>query len=732
MMGNRGFLLVLFSLLITPTLQQCTAAQNYVIVPANNEKNNAPNVIRLAVIGQLFGIAYAFPGSVMRFAAERFNNMTDFLPDTRIELAFLPNTSPDLSSNLLLTLFAIQNLSVHGIIGGISTTESRVIQLAAKLYNVPQISSHAVGSVLANKEEYPYYACTQPFDTIQIDAIVAQFRYFGWKKGLILYSDNDYGASYSSLVVAGSNAGVEFLGFTIPSGATVKSQIEQQMQLVKSQVQNNRYRIIVLYLTANSTALVMNVANDLGLVGKDYVYILSTNAAGIYTQGYFPEVLPYLQGSLGVILPSPSGPFYQQELDAYQHLRTTEGTRYAAYTLPFQFMWVTYDPVMTYAYAVDALLKRGVPFSQIRGKVLYDQILKTNYTGVSGEMVFNNPLGDRKGFYSITNYQGNVSVEVAQYSAITNNIYATRNFIFYDGTSNVPSDGTGRDYSRALAGGLGAIVSIGVLVAFFAIAMLVYHWSVFISKYGTFYCGVILTGVLTSYIAAFSLLPEPTDALCLVFPWFLGIAFTLVYGCLFIKAWILYRLWRYALQLKRMSITALTVVKYVGVALLVEIVLLVIWSVVDRPRVHMVKMFDDTYQPQCKSDTPVFWIIFLCIKGVWLLFGVVVSVLTRSVVKEYNNFTEFAYAMYNILIMVIIAVPLGILLQEVPNGTMIVSVVVIVLAFMFSTVILFFNIWYTILYSGNTLPSISSMHAKSSPSQSKISGGGNSSSSSRN
>lgn len=74
-------------------------------------------------------------------------------------------------------------------------------------------------------------------------------------------------------------------------------------------------------------------------------------------------------------------------------------------------------------------------------------------------------------------------------------------------------------YSRGLAGGLGAIVSmsnkninnniinnkritindccegLGVLVAFFAIAMLAYHWNVFISKYGTFYCGVILTGV---------------------------------------------------------------------------------------------------------------------------------------------------------------------------------------------------------------------------------------------
>lgn len=721
----RALLIVLFitlATLVDKTQQQCATSTNYQIIPQTNIKDNAPNVIRLGVIGTMYSAWPTAPGSIMRFAAQRINSRTDILPDTRIELAFIPNTANDLSSNLLLALFAIQNLTVQGIIGGLSTTESRVIQLAAKLYNVPQISAHAAAEVLANKDEYPLYACTTPYDKAQVDTIVALFKHLTWRRAVVLFNDNDYGAGFNNLRVKGAESDIDFVGLPISASAQTEDQIRDQMEQVRHQMADKKYRVCILYLTANSTVLVMKLAQKMGLVGNQYAYVVSTNAAGALTQAGGTEIRELLRGAIVISLPFPAGPFYEEEAKIYDDLQTSvPSLRYWKQSSAWQYFWVTYDPVMTYAYAFDALLKKGVPFNQIKGQTLYNQILNTTYIGVSGNMTFN-AGGDRKGFYTIASFDGNsTQKEVARYSQFTDSVTPISNFIFYDGSSNIPDDGTGRDFSKGLAGGLGAIIGIAVLVAFFAIAMLVLNWGVFIKKYGVFYCGVILSGVLTSYVAAFSLLPEPSDALCVVFPWFLGIAFTLVYGCLFIKAWILYRLWRYALQLKRLSITALTVVKYVGVALAVEIILLIVWTVVDPPKVHMVKLVDGTYMAQCHSDTPVFWIIFLSMKGVWLLFGVVVSVLTRSVVKEYNNFTEFAYAMYNILIMTIIAVPLGVLLEKVPNGVLIVSVIVIVLAFMFTTIILFFNIWYSLLYN-DQMPAVSSMQAKSSrsPSQSKI------------
>ncbi len=80
------------------------------------------------------------------------------------------------------------------------------------------------------------------------------------------------------------------------------------------------------------------------------------------------------------------------------------------------------------------------------------------------------------------------------------------------------------------------------------------------------------------------LLPEPSDGLCLAFPWLLGIGFTLVYGCLFIKTWVLYKVWRNAEQFKKTTLTPGFILKLIGFYLGVEIVILIIWSVIDRPK----------------------------------------------------------------------------------------------------------------------------------------------------
>lgn len=253
-------------------------------------------------------------------------------------------------------------------------------------------------------------------------------------------------------------------------------------------------------------------------------------------------------------------------------------------------------------------------------------------------------------------------------------------------------------YSTGLAGGLGALVGVGVLVAIFSTVVLIMNFQTFKKKFGNFYCAVVIFGVFVSCAAAASLLPKPTDELCLVFPWLVGIAFTTVYGCLFIKAGVLYKIWSNSMKLKRTAVTPLTVVKIVGVALFIEIVFLVIWSAVDPPKLKVVEMVNDTTQEHCHSDTPAFWIIFLCVKGLWLLFGVVISVLTRDIIKEYNDFSAIAYAIYNNVLLLAIAIPLAIVLEEVPNGTMIISVIVVVLAFTFTIIILFFDTWLHVLF----------------------------------
>jgi hypothetical protein len=55
-------------------------------------------------------------------------------------------------------------------------------------------------------------------------------------------------------------------------------------------------------------------------------------------------------------------------------------------------------------------------------------------------------------------------------------------------------------------------------------------------------------------------------------------------------------------------------------------------------------MVDNTYQLQCVTHHPTFWAIFASTKGAWLIFGAVLSVLTRHVAREYNESKSIAYA----------------------------------------------------------------------------------------
>ena len=57
-------------------------------------------------------------------------------------------------------------------------------------------------------------------------------------------------------------------------------------------------------------------------------------------------------------------------------------------------------------------------------------------------------------------------------------------------------------------------------------------------------------------------------------------------SCLFIKTWALFMVYRSAEQLKKTKLTPIFIIARIALYVLVEIVFLVIWSAVDRPKVH--------------------------------------------------------------------------------------------------------------------------------------------------
>lgn len=255
-----------------------------------------------------------------------------------------------------------------------------------------------------------------------------------------------------------------------------------------------------------------------------------------------------------------------------------------------------------------------------------------------------------------------------------------------------------RAYDAKFSNGVSAIVAVGLAIWVFSSVMLFMHRGSF-SKHGSFFSAVLLVGVLFANISSIMYLIEPSDATCILFPWFLGVAFVLSFGCLFIKTWTLYQVWRKASNYERSNLTPNYIIKCLGVTLLIEVVFLIIWTTVDPPKVRNQNLINNEQQLQCVSSSPVFWIIFISAKGIWLLFGASLAVLTRNVVKEYNESSAIAYAMYNILLLGVIAVPLALLLGEIPGGRTLIIVAIVTIAFTACAVIMFFNVWHKIYFS---------------------------------
>jgi len=257
-------------------------------------------------------------------------------------------------------------------------------------------------------------------------------------------------------------------------------------------------------------------------------------------------------------------------------------------------------------------------------------------------------------------------------------------------------------YSYSIAIGLGVIVGVCILLATSSGIVLVVKRRHF-ARQGPFYCGIINVGVIIGYLSAVLVLLKQTDALCLAFPWFLGVAFNLVYGCLFIKTWVIYGMFRRAAQLKKVTVDPFYILKLMSIFLTIEIIFLVLWTVLDPPKIYHMKINggDPTspFEIQCRNKHDTFWIIFLAYKGLWLLTGGVLCFLMREVTKEYNKSKAIAYSIYNNVLIILLAVPLSAVLQNVKYAMMVVKVVGIICSFTFILFILNFSVWYKIFYA---------------------------------
>ena len=216
-----------------------------------------------------------------------------------------------------------------------------------------------------------------------------------------------------------------------------------------------------------------------------------------------------------------------------------------------------------------------------------------------------------------------------------------------------------------------AVVSFSaviILLFIFTLAIIWYYKKHPVVKAASYlFLVLILLGLLMGSATVFLWVSKPTATLCIAQPWVAGLAFSLVYSNLLAKT---FRIWRIFdnQQLRKRHITDKELLIFSGILMGIEVVILVVMTIVDRPFVGLEydpKKPDQAYLV-CKTDSPIFLYIQYAYAGTLMLVGSILAFKTRRIDLRFRESKYIGFCIYNIMFSGIVIIPIISTVEE--NG----------------------------------------------------------------
>lgn len=193
-------------------------------------------------------------------------------------------------------------------------------------------------------------------------------------------------------------------------------------------------------------------------------------------------------------------------------------------------------------------------------------------------------------------------------------------------------------------------VSSAVAIPMFALTALLAMWSLgvqgmtviksnepVIKASSVPFLHVILVGSLFAYAAVYA--SAFHDTRCTVYPVLLSLAFVLIFGSLFARTLRIYRIFL-SNSLRVKAISNKDIWKQLGIALSLEMLIIVIWFSVDMPRQALHVDESDPYRRNWTCETnyaTVWWSAMLVPKFMVLAFGSYLAIKLRNVTDNFNE-----------------------------------------------------------------------------------------------
>ncbi|XXQ38364.1 G-protein coupled receptors family 3 profile domain-containing protein [Plasmodiophora brassicae] len=570
------------------------------------------------------------------------------------------------------------------------------------------ISSVASSPVLSDKSMYSSFSRIFPPDNFQGKAMADVVAYFGWRFVAVIATTDTYGQNLMNSFQAACTA----RSITVLSTAQFMSGSDPTAHV--QQIRDSGARIIALHMLGADAKAVMNVAATMKLLSPLYVWFGSD---GVHDLNANSLPVPGLLCTDGYM--NPSSRAYRQfasDWEArYQNDTAREYQRITA-VAPF-----TYDATLLAFTVLSTAMSSGANLSNGTDMVL--RIRNTTFDGVTGNITMDSN-GDRPGAYNLYNVidVNGVRQWVISAFVLSSHIQEVRPTRFGDGTSSVPTDWPAIvrlriRASSAASAAVKALAGLGLSLAVITLAFNVrYRRNEYIRLSSPAMNNILIVGCMTAYVATIVMahqedLDGSATMNCYVTNILLSLAFSLSYGVLFSKTYRIARIFQKG-PLKVLVITHWQLIRYVGILVFLDVVILATWFVADplsRTRTDL-PSYPDPSDPMRSIVSPffesctsknmtTFVSVILIYKGIVTLGGVYLAYATSDVeIPALNDSKYIGMSIYCAGSLAVITLPI---LQYIdrsrPDARFLLSTLAIISATTGQLCILFFPKMFAVM-----------------------------------
>lgn len=232
---------------------------------------------------------------------------------------------------------------------------------------------------------------------------------------------------------------------------------------------------------------------------------------------------------------------------------------------------------------------------------------------------------------------------------------------------NIDCDYVGWDTPAAVG-----IVAIVALVVLFKLGLLVFFiveraapvMRLSQSTYGV----LCICGGMMADLTPLTLLGELSDSRCHMFPSWLLLSVSLLYGPLVVKTWKVWKVFDNP-SLKELNLKNSRLFSYLALALLLEVVISIVFAFVQP--VEAVEYnytfsggYGDLLREKCSDENTVFHILAYAIVALPLMGGLYLAFKTRKVSGDYTDNKAILGSMYTLLIAVLVVIPVTGMIED--------------------------------------------------------------------